>query len=156
MVACLASKVVPIPFGTDPPQGPIMDEKVSTAFEKMGPGYERYLKMIRAYKESSPADIKKIVTVIQATDDGEQKYFHRECAQREVDNAEAPFFVANIVDPSDYPNISDNIKKFFGLGSSGVTTAAADTGAPTQYIIKSADEADKESAKNDCLNHRLL
>ena len=97
MVACLASKVVPIPFGTDPPYGPIMDEKVATAFEKMGTGYERYLDMIRTYKESSLADIKKIVTVVKAEDGGEQKYFHVECEQRVVDNAEGPFLVETLL-----------------------------------------------------------
>ena len=148
MVACLASKIVPIPFGVDPPQGPIDSNEVATDFGEMGSGYEGYIDMIRAHQASQAADIRKIVTLIQAMEDGAQTFIHAECTQagRKVDITNGPFVVATIVDPARYPNIADSIRKFYGTASSPAS------GAPHQYIIKSADDTDKETAKKDGLN----
>ena len=59
--------------------------------------------------------IKKIVTVIQAMENGVQTYLHPKCTPEvhKVDLADGPFVVTNIVDSSRYPNIAKSIGPVF-------------------------------------------
>ena len=148
VIICSLCKLFPVFFGQEIVHGSLTDDETREKFGEAGPGFEAYGDLANA-AFTSAVDNNKILAKIGAitTGNGEGTYIHADFDTNErvlsTNGATTSYVLAS---SAGHPEITKSIKSFFVAGSVNDSSSGPN---PTTYILKNADEADKDSAAKD-------